>query len=177
MGGLEEKRGPGDMRERPAETGDDEVGRNFSLGDGFQDDKKEGPIALAAESPASTGRGNDMVDRRIGLHDCDEVNHLLLEGDAVVADEVALEAPGILLGHETLGDNDPEVDIQPHRAEQDGEHHQAVGQRPTERPIVSLEQTRKQLFDEPGQPPGSFLARRPQHAGAHHRGGRERDRE
>ena len=171
--GLEEKGGARLVRELPAQPGDDQVGGDFSLGDWLQHDEKERTVALAAPS-----KGNHVVDGRISPYNGDKVRQFLLhrlERYALVGDEIPHDTAGVLLGHETLGDDDIEVDVERHGAEQGGDHHAPVCQRPLERPIVSLQQSREPPFNEKGQTSWLSLALRPQHAGTHHRRGRQRD--
>src|SRR5262249_49197426 len=74
-------------------------------------------------------------------HDAHEVRELLLhrlEGNALVRLDEAADATGILLGEESLGHDDVQIDVQADRRREDQHHDHAVAQCPAERAPVPV---------------------------------------
>src|SRR4029077_16933474 len=105
---------------------DDLIGGELAIRLRLERGEHETAVHLAAALRAAAGEADYGVDRRIGLHDADELAQLplhRLEGDGLIGLDTADQAPGILLREETLGDHDPEVDIEDHGGDQQHDDH------------------------------------------------------
>jgi hypothetical protein len=146
------------LRKRAAKATDHLIGGQGPLGAGLQGYEDEAGIGLPAAGESDCGS-----DRRIVLHDRNELHELLLhelERDALVGLNTSNQPAGILLREEALRNDDEQIKVETEGDEQDGEDRARVIQRPSERALVAAQHGPEQPLAGLVQPsmPGSSLA-------------------
>jgi len=144
LGRLEKQAGARYMAQFFAQAVDDLVGGNLSFLEGLQAHEHHAPVALAA--PGVTGHeGHCRVFHDNALKGFHFLTHGL-EGNGLIRLNHAHNPPRILLGKKALGNDDVEIDREPHGGQQQGEHQPAVIQGPGQTAAIAILQVVKQEF-------------------------------
>src|SRR4029077_8763852 len=145
LNGLQIQSGAGDSTGLGADARDDLVGASFSLVARFE--LREQPRRAAAA--AAAGERNYRFHSRILRNNVGKSAHLLRHGGKrkiLIADDAAIDAPGVLLREETFGRLVKEVGIQANRADGDQQDQELVAKHPLQGEIVRPEKTVKSVF-------------------------------
>ena len=126
------------------------LGANFSLSQGLEHDEHAPGIGSAS----AAYKGCNCRYRRVLHDDRDVVVHLLadrLEGNVLLRLNRTAKTTGILLGEESLRDNDVKVDTQASRSDGNQQHQELITQNPAEAMAVEVAQPVERLLTCPIQ--------------------------